>query len=262
MLRFFIIAANLRHGTDCISRKNTDTVTIARSTSFARETAVAKSITIKFDKYRGRTTVADSMCSSGCFCFVKIPLSKCRGPPLSEKLYQISDDGGIKVFDKKSLYVLNKKNPDAIVCSDATGKRVHITRADFATEEEFLFWKNLSDSNYQETDRKGRSYYDNTVVLNEDTDTAGESLEDGLIAAFDNAMRNKESAEKIRQIRSILTEKQFRRLWKHYAERIPVAQIAALENTGEHAIYVSISNAKNKISKKFPIDKKTWSKNT
>ena len=166
------------------------------------------------------------------------------------------------MFDKKSLYVLNKKNPDAIVCSDATGKRVHITRADFATEEEFLFWKNWSDSEYQETDHTGRSYYDNTVALNENTDTAGEALEDVLIASFDNAARNKVCAEQIRQICRILTKKQFRRLWKHYAEKIPVALIAAHENTGEHTVYVSISNAKKKISKSFSIDKKTWSKNT
>ena len=89
MLRFRIIAANLRHITDCISRKKKDTVTIARSTSFAREAAVAKIteyLTIKFDKYRGRTTVADSMCSNGCSCFIKATLPRCRSPPLSETL--------------------------------------------------------------------------------------------------------------------------------------------------------------------------------
>lgn len=89
MLRSPIITANLRHGTDCISRKNTDTVTIARSTSFAWEATVAKItgyLTIKFDKYKGRTTVADNMRSNGCSCFIKATLPRCRSPPLSETL--------------------------------------------------------------------------------------------------------------------------------------------------------------------------------
>jgi len=81
----FITLANFRHISDCVFRNEKNTVTTARSTFFAREAAVAK-ITIKFDKYRARTTVADSMCSSGCFCFIKATLPRCRSPPLSETL--------------------------------------------------------------------------------------------------------------------------------------------------------------------------------
>ena len=40
------------------------------------------------------------------------------------------------VFDRKTLYALNKLDPDAIVYMDADGRLVRLTRDDFATEDE------------------------------------------------------------------------------------------------------------------------------
>ena len=45
------------------------------------------------------------------------------------------------MFNKSSIYALNKKDPDAIVYPFATGKPVRVTREDFASEEEFLALK-------------------------------------------------------------------------------------------------------------------------
>ena len=42
------------------------------------------------------------------------------------------------MFKKDSLYSINKKNPDAVVYKFANGEQSLVTRADFATEEEFL----------------------------------------------------------------------------------------------------------------------------
>ena len=45
------------------------------------------------------------------------------------------------MFNRKSIYALNKKDPNAIVYMDANEVIVRLTREDFASEEEFLKWK-------------------------------------------------------------------------------------------------------------------------
>lgn len=98
------------------------------------------------------------------------------------------------------------------------------------------------------------------VSLNEDIDASSESPEDMLIALLDKATYDQDCAEQVKHIRNILTEKQFWRVWKAYAEKLPVDEIAVLENTGEHSIYATLKSAKKKIFKNFSFDKKTLSK--
>ena len=50
------------------------------------------------------------------------------------------------MFNRKSSYALNKKDPNAIVYMDANEAIIRLTREDFASEEEFLKWKALSDA--------------------------------------------------------------------------------------------------------------------
>ena len=52
------------------------------------------------------------------------------------------------MFNRKSSYALNKKDPNAIVYMDANEAIIRLTREDFAREEEFLKWKSLSDADY------------------------------------------------------------------------------------------------------------------
>ncbi len=52
------------------------------------------------------------------------------------------------MFDTKSDFALNKFDRDAIVCRSVTGVHIRLTRADFASEEEFLRWKVWSDGDY------------------------------------------------------------------------------------------------------------------
>ena len=49
------------------------------------------------------------------------------------------------MFNRKSIYALNKKDPDAIVYMDANEAITRLTCEDFASEKEFLKWKSLSD---------------------------------------------------------------------------------------------------------------------
>ena len=53
----------------------------------------------------------------------------------------------------------------------------------------------------------------------------------------------------INKIKSVLTEKQFRRLWLYYVEGKTEQQIADIENVGQPRIVKSISSAKKRVQK-------------
>ena len=53
------------------------------------------------------------------------------------------------MYNKKSDYAINKRNPDAIVYTDADKNEIKLTRDDFESEEEFLHWKAWSDAEYK-----------------------------------------------------------------------------------------------------------------
>ena len=42
------------------------------------------------------------------------------------------------MLDRKSIYALNKKDPEAIVYTDADKHTIRLTREDFDTEADFL----------------------------------------------------------------------------------------------------------------------------
>ena len=58
------------------------------------------------------------------------------------------------MFNRKSSYALNKKDPNAIVYMDANEAIIRLTREDFASEKEFLKWKALSDETITPPKRK------------------------------------------------------------------------------------------------------------
>ena len=62
------------------------------------------------------------------------------------------------MFNRKSSYALNKKDPDAIVYMDANEVIVRLTREDFASEEEFLKWKALSDEDSHVSEKEAHVY--------------------------------------------------------------------------------------------------------
>ena len=57
------------------------------------------------------------------------------------------------MHDKKSIYSLNKRDPDAIVYTDADKHTIRLTREDFDTEADFLKWKAWSDADYHAEER-------------------------------------------------------------------------------------------------------------
>lgn len=71
--------------------------------------------------------------------------------------------------------MLNKRKKDTIVYIGVTGI-VYLTREDFSNEDEFLKWKSWSDGDYQIGEQDGRSFYDNTIPLDEKLDVIGAVL--------------------------------------------------------------------------------------
>ena len=71
------------------------------------------------------------------------------------------------MFNRKSSYALNKKDPNAIVYMDANDTIIRLTCKDFASEEEFLKWKSLSDADYHASEKEAHVYANHTLALDE-----------------------------------------------------------------------------------------------
>ena len=69
------------------------------------------------------------------------------------------------MFNPKSDFALNKRDKDAIVYPSVTGVHTRLVRGDFTSEEEFLYWKALSDSDYKKIEAACRDYNDNCIRL-------------------------------------------------------------------------------------------------
>jgi DNA-binding CsgD family transcriptional regulator len=163
-------------------------------------------------------------------------------------------NGGHIMFNRKSIYALNKKDPDAIVYMDANEVIIRLTCKDFASEEEFLKWKSWSDGNYHTEDNQ------DVVEGKHNTSIDGLSEAAFSIPAIDVVMeRQHEKSERRRvasamvsQIRDKLTETQFRRLWMYYVGGMTVDEIGRIEGIRHQNISKSIGSAMKKIKKFFP----------
>ena len=158
------------------------------------------------------------------------------------------------MFKKDSLYSINKKNPDAVVYKFANGEESRITRADFATEEEFLAFKAWPDEDLHIEDKRD--------VLAGIRQVSIEDISEAAIAtpAVDVVMEHqlqrseqrRKVSELVVQLKDKLTEKQFRRLWMYCVDGKTEQQIAEIEGVDQQRISKSILAAKKKIKKFFP----------
>jgi len=159
------------------------------------------------------------------------------------------------MFIKNNNSSLNKREKKAIMYSSVNGAQIRLTRADFSSEDEFLKWKDWSDINYHDIERNGRDFYDYGISLDERLDFIGAvpSIEDELFTKPDEAeyiqRRSECRAELLKQIKSTLTERQYRRLWMLHAYGMSTEKIAAAEDVSHQNISKSISAAMKKIHK-------------
>ena len=153
------------------------------------------------------------------------------------------------MLDRKSDYALNKQDPDAIVCKSVTGVHIRLTRADFSSEEEFRKWKAWSDQDYHATEQGGRGY--GGPPLEDWTLPSVLSPEDLMLEADVEAQRDAARAALAEQIRSQLTETQYRRLSLYYLEGMTEREIAKLEGVGQQRVSRSILAGKRALKKIF-----------
>ncbi len=153
-------------------------------------------------------------------------------------------------------YVLNKKNPDAIVYrfNDDEETIVYLTKEDFASEEEFLKWKKISDENLHEIE-KGDNYFDKTTCSLEAADFDGDApiREDSYFSKEEKEEEEKKTTElkaRVHKAMSHCTETQQRRLWAT-ADGLSSYEIAKVENCAQRTVFDSIEYARKKFRKNF-----------
>lgn len=69
------------------------------------------------------------------------------------------------IFDNNNLYVLNKKDRNALVYRDSMGTISRLTRDMFRSDEEFEYWKKWSDEDYHNEEKERHVFADNTLYI-------------------------------------------------------------------------------------------------
>ena len=152
--------------------------------------------------------------------------------------------------DRKSIYTLNKKDPEAIVYTDADRHIIRLTRADFNTEADFLKWKAWSDENYHDEEKSDHVEENHTAPLDEKVGAA-DGPEVIIEQRIEKQAQDQYAAETVIRIKGHLTDKQFRRLWLYCVGGLTQQQIAEAEEVGQRRISTSITGAIKKIREIF-----------
>lgn len=154
------------------------------------------------------------------------------------------------MFHTHTDFTLNKFDKTAIVCPSVSGPNIRLTREDFDSEEEFIYWKSWSDQDYKKIDDLGRA--DNECLSFEDQRSAPvPSAEDVVLAPYTEAEQRERRRRMLEQIRSGLTQKQYRRLCLYYLDGMTEAEIAVLERVGQRRISTSITTGAKIVEKFF-----------
>ena len=152
--------------------------------------------------------------------------------------------------DRKSIYTLNKKDPEAIVYTDADKHIIRLTREDFDTEADFLKWKAWSDADYHAEENGDHVQKNHTISMSAVAEKAGTADGPEVIIEqrFERQTRDHYTADTVIRVKGQLTEKQFRRLWLRYVDGLDIDTIARSEGKVHSSISESISRAKKKVS--------------
>lgn len=151
------------------------------------------------------------------------------------------------MHDRKSVYARNKKNSSAIICPDAFEQDNPLTAEQFASEEEFRYWKTWSDEDYHRRELGDHSFADHTALLTEYS-AAEASPEDTILARLDRREQALFAQSSLRKIRGLVTEKQYRRI-RMYCEGMTYREIAKAEGVAAKNVFKSVTAGKKKILK-------------
>ena len=157
------------------------------------------------------------------------------------------------MFDHKSDYGLNKKDKTAIVYQDAINNNIRLTLDDFSSGEEFLKWKNWSDSEYHTSEKQNHLYSNHTLSIEELSDEAVSiPAEDTIIVLKrDQLEQAQQNEELVAMIKDRLTETQFRRLWMYAVDGRTLEYIAKRDGATIPSVFECIASARKKVLKIF-----------
>ena len=153
------------------------------------------------------------------------------------------------MLNRNSIYALNQKDPQAIVYTDAMGNLIRLTQADFASSDEYQHWKAMSDEDYHCSEKRNHVYSDHTVALDALAEIVASvpSAEAVIEQADVEQEYSKSCIAAIEQIKSCLTDVQFRRLWMSAVEGRTVREIGQIDGTSFQSVAKSILASKKKI---------------
>ena len=153
------------------------------------------------------------------------------------------------MFKKDSLYSINKKNPDAVVYKFANGEESRITRADFATEDEFLAFKAWSDEDLHIEDKREVLAGIRQVSIDDISEAAisTPAVDVVMERQHQRAEQRRKASEMVVQLKNKLTETQFRRLWMYHVDGLDTYEIAEIEGNTHQAVSKSIIAAEKKL---------------
>ena len=149
-------------------------------------------------------------------------------------------------------YAVNKKNPSAIVYPNPCGRSVFLTAEMFHSEQEFAFWKNVSDEDYRARERAERREAAHVIAWAETvTPSFALSAEQELLRkteAYDLHLRLQNV---FLFLRAALTKTQYERFLLHVLFGVSESQIAAHEGASISAVAKSIRLARKKLAAAF-----------
>ena len=146
-------------------------------------------------------------------------------------------------------YTRNKADRDAIVSLDANKNLSRMTASQFESPEVFKRWKRVSDEDYHKSHREDWKYKDHTVSLGKYEATLSTERDEQESAVREQI--HDFYLEVDRQLRKILTNKEYRRLKMFYERDLTEEAIARLEGTSQPAISMSLTSAIGKARKYF-----------
>ncbi|MBQ3702491.1 MAG: hypothetical protein II885_07015 [Oscillospiraceae bacterium] len=145
---------------------------------------------------------------------------------------------------RQTDYDKNRRDPDAIVYTFSCGTVLRLTRNDFANEEEFRFWKQVSDKTYQEQAPADREWSERTAEWSDNSSGAVTSPEVCFFEKLRQAELHAELTAKLKELARQVTAAQFRRYYLHVAVGMSQRKIAKLEGVSPVAVSKSIHKAR------------------
>ena len=150
-----------------------------------------------------------------------------------------------------SDYDKNRRDPDAIVYTNSCGPATRLTRKDFANDADFRYWKQVSDTAYQEQAPADREWSDKTAEWSDNTSGAEKSPEDYFFAKLQMQELRTEIEKLFVQLQTEITEAQYRRFRMFVIDCLSQRQIAKIEGVSPVAISKSIRAARKAARKIF-----------